>query len=95
MSSGSYQISLRWFKPLPDSYDFSVKYHPHDNPNGAQVVQKHTTYGPIFAFQASELTDKTPYDFTLQHVCKGDATQKSIEAKSSATTLDASMLIIP
>ncbi len=95
MVSGSYQISLRWFKPLPDSYDFNVKYHPHDNANDAPVVKKHTAYGPIFAFQASELSDKTLYDFTIQHVCKDDTIPPSPEVASSATTLDSSRFIIP
>ncbi len=93
MVSGSFQIFLRWFKPLPDSYDFSVKCHPHDSANGEQAIQKHTAYGPIFAFQASDLVDKTLYDFTIQHVCKDGASPSSPEVTSSATTLDSSTFI--
>ncbi len=94
MTSGSYQISLRWFKPLPDSYDFGVKYHPHDNANDAKAIQKHTAYGPIFAFQASDLVDKTLYDFNIQHVCKDGADPPSTEVAASSTTLDSSAFII-
>ncbi len=90
MASGSYQISLRWFKPLPEGYNFNVTYKPVDQTASIKTDTGPTAFGPMFGYQAFDLFDKTGYNFDVQHVCKDDPTKKSGFVSAKTKTLDSS-----
>ncbi len=87
-ASGLYHIALRWFKPLPEDYNFDLHYS--EVVSGAKPVkgQGPTAFGPIYGYQTYDLKERTQYDFFVKHVCKHDLTQTSTEAKATAKTLD-------
>ncbi len=93
MPTGAYQVTLRWFKPLLDTYDFDVSYQPSGKPEAAISATNSTAFGPIFSYQAYDLLNQTKYEFSLKQFCKGEPNTASSIAPASTTTLDAGMCL--
>ncbi len=87
--TGAYHASLRWFKPMDDSYDYKVSYTAEGQTEAPMTATGHTAFGPMFGYQAYDLREQTKYTFTLQHVCKDDPAKTSADVTATATTLDA------
>ncbi len=81
--SGVNHVTLRWFKPIPEDYNYAVRYHSTTAPTKDITSEGATKFGPLFSYQAYHLNPQTTYNFFVKHTCK---TQSSAEKPANAKT---------
>ncbi len=85
-ASGVNHVTVRWFKPIPANYNFDIHYHA-STAGAKDVTDKGpTAFGPLYAYQAYDLTPQTTYEFFVKHTCKDKPSVVSAESKASGKT---------